>query len=85
MENKYMTTMWQNILLRTAKLIDDHNKDMCWAELVMWSLGHRSFWGLFWKYHDGYSNYRIQACRKSNMHTPFAYCGKCEENGNFYK
>lgn len=77
--------MKSNILLRIAKLIDDHNKDICWVELVLWAYGTKSFWGLFMKWHDEYYSYRNQICRKSNPTTPWAYCGKCEKNGNWYK
>jgi len=77
--------MKNKILLRIAQLIDDHNKDMCWAELVMWAIGDRSFWSLFIKRYDDYNDYRLQTCRKNNPYTPYAYCGKCERNRNFYK
>lgn len=80
-----MITMKTDILLEIADLIDAHNKDMCWSELVMWAFGYKSFWGLFCKWHDEYDSYRFQLCRKSDSTTPWAYCGKCKITGNWYK
>jgi len=60
----------------------DKNPKYCWANLVMWAEGYRSFWSLFFKNHQQ-NDYKEQICRKK-YDTPCAYCGKCEITGRFY-
>ncbi|HDZ61142.1 MAG TPA: hypothetical protein ENH46_05540 [Candidatus Pacearchaeota archaeon] len=60
----------------------DKKPEYCWANLVMWAEGYRSFWSLFFKNHSE-NDYQIQECRKSNEGTPYAYCNKCEVTGRF--
>lgn len=56
------------------------NDDTCWAELVRW-VEFRPFLHLF----KNFKEYKIQVCRKKNDETPYAYCGKCEKTGKFFK
>jgi len=59
------------------------NPEYCWMNLVLWVLGYRSFWSLFFKNHPE-NDYKDQSCREDNIYCPYAYCGKCEETGRFY-
>jgi len=60
----------------------DKNPDYCWANLVSWAEGMRSFWSLFFKNHSEY-DYKWQVCRKAFEGTPSPYCGKCGLTGKF--
>lgn len=71
------------IFCRTARRIRyrlahylDRKPHYCWANLVMWAEGYRSFWSLFIKDHDE-NDYTRQVCLRPEE--PYAYCGKCRE------
>ena len=72
------------ILLCIAEMFN-RNPEYCWSELVNWAVGYNPFWSLFfpWLYHYD-DEYKSQGCRESSESTPYAYCGKCEQNGRFY-
>lgn len=55
--------------------------DTCWANLVMWAMSYQSFSDTF----GVYGNWKSQICREGNKGIPYAYCGKCEQTGLFYK
>lgn len=60
-----------------ACCLDFLSKDICWASLVIWAQSNDSFFNIFDA--DKFK----QICRTSNQDTPYAYCGKCQENRNY--
>jgi len=61
-----------------ASYLDDRHPEICWAELVMWSLGYQTFREIFLEH--GCKN---QICRGKNPWD--AYCGKCACTGRLYR
>jgi hypothetical protein len=65
------------IRYRIAVYLDERHPEMCWAKLVMWSLGYASYKETFVE--GGCKN---QLCRGKNPWD--AYCGKCAKTGRLY-
>lgn len=66
------------IRYRIAVYLNERHPEMCWAELVVWSLGHTSYHETFTE--GGCKN---QNCRGKNPWD--AFCGKCATTGRLYR
>ena len=63
----------RKIKLFIAGLLDRLFPGYCRLNLILWAKGM-----------DDFENRHAQICRVTFAGTPYAYCGKCEENGRYY-
>jgi hypothetical protein len=66
--------------MHIAAWLDKNNVKYCWSELVNWVFGFHPTLSIFY---DN-SSYKSQGCRIDREGTPYAYCGKCENNRRYY-
>ena len=73
-----MNKLLNKLRLKIAVNLNDRYPEMCWAELVVWSLGYNTFKETFTE--RGVYN---QSCSGNNPWE--AYCGKCACTGRLYR
>jgi len=75
---KFKESWIERIKFWIAKRLDK-NPEYCWANLVMWSLGYRPWYILFWESHIEY-DLKDRSCP---LCSDYPYCGKCADEMGF--
>lgn len=76
---RHEVSLMEKLKLSIARRLDKNPK-YCWANLIMWALGHRKWYSILSERSNEYDYTSLSCTEKEG-----AYCGKCRESGRLSK